>query len=68
MLDTDSQDPWLVVNKDADQDIIDVANGYDPDSQYATEVSLQGMQFIPRAVQRDLDKEAKLCLGSGVIL
>ena len=50
MLDTDSQDPWLVVNKDADQDIIDVANGYDPDSQYATEVSLQGMQFIPRAV------------------
>ena len=111
-----SQGPWFVVNKDTGQNIVYVANGYDPDLQYGNEVRLQGMQFITKDLWGDFedghditfkirhtqdfakgtihkegniytirsqeriagiapgqfgviyDKDAKLCLGSGVIL
>ena len=45
-----SQGPWFVVNKDTDQNIVFVANGYDPDLQYGNEVRLQGMQFITKDI------------------
>ena len=111
-----SQGPWFVVGKDMEQNIVYAANGYDPESQYGDQVTLQGVQFITKdpwgdfsggeeirfkirhtpdftkgiirkegdkyVIQSDIpiagiapgqfgvlyDKEAKLCLGSGVIV
>ncbi len=42
------QGPWFVVNKDMDQNIVYVANGYDPESQYGDQVALRGVQFITK--------------------
>jgi tRNA (5-methylaminomethyl-2-thiouridylate)-methyltransferase len=48
-----SQGPWFVVNKDTEENIVYVANGYDPDSQYGNEVRLRGMEFITRDLWGD---------------
>ncbi|HNS17169.1 MAG TPA: tRNA 2-thiouridine(34) synthase MnmA [Bacteroidales bacterium] len=41
-----SQGPWFVVGKDTDENILYVSKGYDPDSQYSTEVFLEDFLFI----------------------
>lgn len=38
--------PWFVIKKDSDENIVYVSNGYDPESQYGSEVHLANMHFI----------------------
>jgi len=38
--------PWFVVKKDAEQNIIYVSNGYDPETQYGNVIDLKGFNFI----------------------
>jgi tRNA-specific 2-thiouridylase len=38
--------PWFVVRKDSRENIIYVANGYDPETQYGKTVDLLGFSFI----------------------
>ncbi|MDP2424043.1 MAG: tRNA 2-thiouridine(34) synthase MnmA [Bacteroidales bacterium] len=40
------QGPWFVVKKDAQENIIYVSNGYDPQSQYSNQVTLLDFRFI----------------------
>jgi tRNA-specific 2-thiouridylase len=40
------QGPWFVVEKDAEENILYVTKGYDPEVQYSTEVILEDFQFI----------------------
>ncbi len=108
--------PWFVVQKDIDENILYVSQGYDPQTQYGKVVNLSGFEFITEDVwgnfsdEKDIlfkirhtpdftqgkltkindiyrieskdkiqgiasgqfgviyDNEAKLCLGSGVII
>ncbi|MBP1646028.1 MAG: tRNA (5-methylaminomethyl-2-thiouridylate)-methyltransferase [Bacteroidetes bacterium] len=108
--------PWFVVQKDIDNNILYVSQGYDPQTQYGKVVNLGGFEFITEDVwgnfsdEKDIlfkirhtpeftqgkltkindiyrieskdkiqgiasgqfgviyDNEAKLCLGSGVII
>lgn len=108
--------PWFVVQKDIDNNILYVSQGYDPQTQYGKVVNLSGFEFITEDVWGDFsdekdilfkirhtpdftqgklkkindiyrieseekiqgiasgqfgviyDKDAKLCLGSGVII
>ena len=55
-----SQGPWFVVGKDMDQNIVYAANGYDPESQYGDQVTLQGMQFITQ------DPWGEICSGEEI--
>lgn len=41
-----SQGPWFVIQKDVDENIIYVSNGYDPETQYGKVVNLAGFSFI----------------------
>jgi tRNA-specific 2-thiouridylase len=41
-----SQGPWFVVGKDTDENVLYVSKGYDPESQYSTEVILEDFLFI----------------------
>ena len=45
--------PWFVIRKDVQQNIIYVANGYDPETQYGKTVDLQGFHFITEDVWGD---------------
>jgi tRNA-specific 2-thiouridylase len=47
------QGPWFVVGKDTDENILYVSKGYDPDSQYSTEVMLEDFLFITRDPLKD---------------
>jgi tRNA-specific 2-thiouridylase len=38
--------PWFVVKKDVEQNIIYVANGYDPEEQYGNIIDLKAFNFI----------------------
>jgi len=38
--------PWFVIQKDIEQNIIYVSNGYDPETQYGKTVEMQGFHFI----------------------
>jgi tRNA-specific 2-thiouridylase len=38
--------PWFVIQKDIEQNIIYVSNGYDPETQYGKTINLQGFHFI----------------------
>ncbi len=108
--------PWFVVQKDIDNNILYVSQGYDPQTQYGKVVNLSGFEFITEDIWGDFsdekdilfkirhtpdftqgkltkindiyrieskdkiqgiasgqfgviyDNEAKLCLGSGVII
>jgi tRNA-specific 2-thiouridylase len=48
-----SQGPWFVVNKDIENNIIYVSNGYDPESQYNDEIRLTDFLFINERSDRD---------------
>ena len=45
--------PWFVIGKDVQQNIVYVANGYDPETQYGKTVELQGFHFITEDVWGD---------------
>jgi tRNA-specific 2-thiouridylase len=55
-----SQGPWFVVKKDTDENIIFVSNGYDPLSQYGTEISLTDFNFITTCPWEDLSQPQKI--------
>jgi tRNA-specific 2-thiouridylase len=38
--------PWFVIQKDVDQNIIYVSNGYDPETQYGKTINLGAFDFI----------------------
>ena len=38
--------PWFVVKKDIDENVLYVSQGYDPDAQYGTEISLLGFRYL----------------------
>lgn len=40
------QGPWFVVKKDPVENVVYVSHGYDPQSQYSNEISLEDFQFI----------------------
>lgn len=48
-----SQGPWFVVEKDMQENIIFVSNGYDPIAQYKDEINLADFQFINESPDRD---------------
>ena len=48
-----SQGPWFVVDKDLDQNIVYISNGYDPVSQYKDEIKLSHFHFINGQPNRD---------------
>ncbi|MDR2146310.1 MAG: tRNA 2-thiouridine(34) synthase MnmA, partial [Tannerella sp.] len=47
--------PWFVVQKDVENNIIYVSNGYDPETQYGKTVHLQGFNFITEDVWGHFD-------------
>ena len=48
-----SQGPWFVVDKDMDENIVIVSNGYDPVAQYKDKIELSDFQFINDLPDRD---------------
>jgi tRNA-specific 2-thiouridylase len=42
--------PWFVIRKDADDNIIYVSRGYDPETQYGRTINMQGFHFITQDV------------------
>ena len=55
-----SQGPWFVVDKDMEENIIFVSNGYDPIAQYKDEVFLSDFQFINEDPDRDYSTKQKV--------
>ncbi len=49
--------PWFVVKKDMEQNIVYVANGYDPELQYGKTVKLRGFEFLTEDVWNGLPEE-----------
>ncbi len=49
--------PWFVVKKDAQENIIYVSNGYDPETQYGNIIDLQGFNFITEDPFGDFEGE-----------
>ncbi|MDR2148452.1 MAG: tRNA 2-thiouridine(34) synthase MnmA [Tannerella sp.] len=47
--------PWFVVQKDVENNIIYVSNGYDPETQYGKTVHLQGFNFITEDIWGQFD-------------
>ena len=54
------QGPWFVVKKDAQENIIYVSNGYDPEAQYSDMVVLEDFLFITENTFPDLAKGAEI--------
>jgi tRNA-specific 2-thiouridylase len=52
-----SQGPWFVVDKNMDENIVFVSNGYDPDMQYKEVVKMAHFQFINQKADRDYSKQ-----------
>ncbi len=48
-----SQGPWFVVDKNMNENIVFVSNGYDPDMQYKNVVKMSHFQFINEKADRD---------------
>jgi tRNA-specific 2-thiouridylase len=38
--------PWFVIQKDVEQNLVYVSNGYDPETQYGRSIGMQGFHFI----------------------
>jgi len=55
-----SQGPWFVVKKNTEENIIYVSNGYDPLSQYGSEIRLADFNFISGNPWPDLDHDRKI--------
>jgi len=48
-----SEGPWFVVDKNLDENIVYVSNGYNPDGQYKKVVKLSHFQFINEKADRN---------------
>jgi tRNA-specific 2-thiouridylase len=48
-----SQGPWFVVDKNLDENVVYVSNGYDPETQYKDVVKLSHFEFINEVPDRD---------------
>jgi len=55
-----SQGPWFVVDKDMQENIVFVSNGYDPIAQYKDEISLSDFQFINEEADCDYSTKQKV--------
>jgi tRNA (5-methylaminomethyl-2-thiouridylate)-methyltransferase len=55
-----SHGPWFVVRKDTEENMIYVSNGYDPLSQYGTEIKLTDFNFISINPWQDLGQPRKI--------
>ncbi|MBQ0016378.1 MAG: tRNA 2-thiouridine(34) synthase MnmA [Bacteroidales bacterium] len=47
--------PWFVVKKDIDANVLYVSQGYDPDTQYATDFNLAGFYYLSKDIWGDFD-------------
>jgi tRNA (5-methylaminomethyl-2-thiouridylate)-methyltransferase len=54
------QGPWFVVKKDAQENIIYVSNGYDPESQYSDTIHLADFRFITENPRSNLAEGAAI--------
>lgn len=54
--------PWFVVKKDIPNNVLYVSQGYDPVTQYGTEMDLGGMHFITENVFGEFDGEKEIRL------
>jgi len=52
--------PWFVVKKDAEQNIIYISNGYDPETQYGNVINLSDFNFITEDIWGDFKDEKKI--------
>jgi len=48
-----SQGPWFVVDKNPDENVVFVSNGYDPETQYKDVVKMAYFEFINEKPDRD---------------
>lgn len=48
-----SQGPWFVVDKNLEENVVYVSNGYDPEAQYKEVVNLAHFEFINEKPDRD---------------
>lgn len=55
-----SQGPWFVVKKDTAENTIFVSNGYDPLTQYGSEIRLTDFNFISKNPWESLDHPQKV--------
>jgi len=53
--------PWYVVEKNADENIVYVSQGYDVESQYGTEIPLDDLHFISRNPWGNLEGGVRVC-------
>ena len=42
--------PWFVVKKDIEENVLYVSQGYDPETQYATEFNLDGFEYLSKDI------------------
>ena len=47
--------PWFVVKKDIAENVLYVSQGYDPQTQYGTEIDLGGFYYLSRDIWGDFD-------------
>ena len=47
--------PWFVVKKDIEENVLYVSQGYDPETQYGTEIDLGGFYYLSKDIWGDLD-------------
>lgn len=47
--------PWFVVKKDIEENVLYVSQGYDPATQYGTEIDLSGFYYLSKDIWGDLD-------------
>lgn len=54
--------PWFVVRKDIPNNVLYVSQGYDPITQYGTEMDLGAFHFLTKDVWGDFDGEKEISL------
>lgn len=54
--------PWFVVKKDIPNNVLYVSQGYDPITQYGTEMDLGAFHFLTKDVWGDFDGEKEISL------
>lgn len=52
--------PWFVIRKDIESNTLYVSNGFDPDTQYGTELNLTGFRFITGNPLGDLSEPTRI--------
>jgi tRNA-specific 2-thiouridylase len=52
--------PWFVIQKDIENNIIYVSNGYDPETQYGKTINLRGFNFITEDIWGTFEDEKEI--------